>query len=432
VAVVELRKYFTISQITMTTASTLDFDVETLRKDFPILSEKVHGKPLVYLDNGNTSQKPRQVIETIDRYYRAMNSNVHRGNHFLSQQATAALEAARRTVQTFINAAEDREIIFVRGTTEAINLVAFSFGELDIREGDEIVISAMEHHSNIVPWQMLCARKKAVLQVVPVNDDGELEMDEYENLLTDRTKLVAITHISNTLGTINPVKRIIDLAHERGAVVLVDGAQSVPHLAVDVRALDADFYVFSGHKVFAPTGIGVLYGKAKLLEAMPPYHGGGAMISSVTFEKTTYNEIPFKFEAGTPHVEGIIGLGAALEYVNSIGLDAIGEHEHDLLGYATEALETLGGVRIIGTAREKASVISFMLSGASGAIHPHDVGTILDNEGVAIRTGHHCTQPLMKRFGVPATCRASLAFYNTREEIDTMIRALGKVQKMFA
>lgn len=416
----------------MNAASTLDFDVQTLRADFPILSEKVHGKPLAYLDNGNTSQKPRQVIEMIDRYYRAMNSNVHRGNHFLSQQATAALEAARRTVQTFINAKEDREIIFVRGTTEAINLVAFSFGEYNIREGDEIIISAMEHHSNIVPWQMLCARKNAILRVVPVNDDGELEMDEYEKLLTDRTKLVAITHISNTLGTINPVKRIIDLAHERGAIVLVDGAQSVPHLAVDVQALDADFYTFSGHKVFAPTGIGVLYGKAALLEAMPPYHGGGAMISSVTFEKTTYNEIPFKFEAGTPHVEGIIGLGAALEYVQSIGLEAIGEYEHDLLGYATEALETLGGVRIIGTAREKASVISFMLSGASGEIHPHDVGTILDNEGVAIRTGHHCTQPLMKRFGVPATCRASFAFYNTREEIDTMICALRKVQKMFA
>lgn len=416
----------------MNTASAVDFDVQTLRADFPILSEHVHGKALVYLDNANTSQKPRQVIETIDHYYRAMNSNVHRGNHFLSQQATSALEAARRTVQSFINAAEDREIIFVRGTTEAINLVATSFGEYGIQKGDEIIISGMEHHSNIVPWQMLCARKGAELRVIPVNDDGELVMEEYEKLLSDRTKLVAIAHISNTLGTVNPIQRIIELAHEHGAVVLVDGAQSVPHEAVDVQALDADYFAFSGHKIFGPTGIGVLYGKAALLEAMPPYHGGGAMISSVSFEKTTYNEIPFKFEAGTPHVEGIIGLGAALEYVRGIGMDTIADYEQRLLAYGTEALMSLGGVRIIGTAREKASVISFMLRNPSGDIHPHDVGTILDNDGVAIRTGHHCTQPLMKRFGVPATCRASFAFYNTKEEIDVLVRSLRKVQKMFA
>ena len=415
----------------MNTAPSLDFDVQTLRADFPILSERVHGKPLVYLDNGNTSQKPRQVIETIDHYYRAMNSNVHRGNHFLSQQATTALEAARRTTQAFINAAEDREIIFVRGTTEAINLVATSFGD-GIQKGDEILISGMEHHSNIVPWQMLCARKGAELRVVPIDDNGELIMEEYENLLSDRTKIVAITHISNTLGTVNPVKRIIELAHGHGAVVLVDGAQSVPHISVDVQALDADFYVFSGHKIFAPTGIGVLYGKAALLETMPPYHGGGAMISSVTFEKTTYNDIPFKFEAGTPHVEGIIGLGAALEYVRGVGLDAIAEYEQELLNYGTEALLGIDGLRIIGTAREKASVISFMLRNLDGDIHPHDVGTILDNDGIAIRTGHHCTQPLMKRFGVPATCRASFAFYNTKDEIDVLVRSLRKVQKMFA
>lgn len=416
----------------MNTASILDFDVQTIRADFPILGEHVHGKPLAYLDNANTSQKPRQVIETIDHYYRAMNSNVHRGNHFLSQQATAALEAARRTVQTFINAAEDREIIFVRGATEAINLVATSFGEYGIQKGDEIVISGMEHHSNIVPWQMLCARKGAELRVIPINDDGELMMDEYEKLLSDRAKIVAITHISNTLGTVNPIQRIIDLAHERGAVVLVDGAQSAPHTGVDVQALDADFFTFSGHKIFGPTGIGVLYGKADLLQAMPPYHGGGAMISSVSFEKTTYNEIPFKFEAGTPHIEGIIGLGAALEYVRGIGMDTIADYEQELLAYATESLTSTGGVRIIGTAREKAGVISFMLRTPSGDIHPHDVGTILDNEGVAIRTGHHCTQPLMKHFGVPATCRASFAFYNTKDEIDVLMRGLKKVQKIFA
>jgi cysteine desulfurase/selenocysteine lyase len=417
----------------MNIAPTLDFNIETIRADFPILSEKVHGKPLVYLDNANTSQKPRAVIEAVDHYYRAMNSNVHRGNHFLSQQATAALEAARRAVQKFINAAEDREIIFVRGTTEAINLVASSFGEYAVREGDEIVISAMEHHSNIVPWQMLCARRGAVLKVIPINDAGELLMDEYEQLLNERTRIVAITHISNTLGTINPVKEIIAKAHERGIPVLVDGAQAVPHERVDVQDLDADFYVFSGHKLFAPTGIGVLYGKAEWLQKMPPYHGGGAMISSVTFEKTTYNEIPFKFEAGTPHVEGIIGLGAAIEYVEQVGWEGVGEYEHELLEYGTQALTDFGGVRIIGTAQNKASVISFMLLDASGAdIHPHDVGTLLDNDGIAIRTGHHCTQPLMKRFGVSATCRASFAFYNTTAEIDALVRGLGKVRKMFA
>lgn len=417
----------------MNTASTLDFDVAAIRAEFPILRETVHGKPLIYLDNANTSQKPQAVVEAIDHYYRAMNSNVHRGNHFLSQQATAALEAARRKSQAFINARDEREIIFVRGTTEGINLVATSFGDYAVREGDEIVISAMEHHSNIVPWQMLCARKNAVLKVIPINDAGELELDEYEQLLSPRTRIVAITHISNTLGTINPVKEIIAKAHERGIPVLVDGAQAVPHGHVDVQDLDADFYVFSGHKLFAPTGIGVLYGKAELLEKMPPYHGGGAMISSVSFEKTTYNDIPFKFEAGTPHIEGIIGLGAALDYIDRVGIENIADYEHDLLEYATAALTDFGGVRIIGTAREKASVLSFMLLDASGAdIHPHDVGTLLDNDGIAIRTGHHCTQPLMKRFGIPATCRASLAFYNTTAEIDALMRSLGKVRKMFA
>ena len=417
----------------MNTASTLDFDVAAIRAEFPILRETVHGKPLIYLDNANTSQKPQAVVEAIDHYYRAMNSNVHRGNHFLSQQATAALEAARRKSQAFINARDEREIIFVRGTTEGINLVATSFGDYAVREGDEIVISAMEHHSNIVPWQMLCARKNAVLKVIPINDAGELELDEYEQLLSPRTRIVAITHISNTLGTINPVKEIIAKAHERGIPVLVDGAQAVPHGHVDVQDLDADFYVFSGHKLFAPTGIGVLYGKAELLEKMPPYHGGGAMISSVSFEKTTYNDIPFKFEAGTPHIEGIIGLGAALDYIDRVGIENIADYEHDLLEYATAALTDFGGVRIIGTAREKASVLSFMLLDASGTdIHPHDVGTLLDNDGIAIRTGHHGTQPLMKRFGIPATCRASLAFYNTTAEIDALMRSLGKVRKMFA
>lgn len=413
-----------------------NFNITAIRDEFPILSEKVHGKPLVYLDNANTSQKPRTVVEAIDRYYRAMNSNVHRGNHYLSQQATAALEDSRRQAQAFINAAEDREIIFVRGTTEGINLVANSFGEMSVREGDEIIISAMEHHSNIVPWQMLAERKQAILKVIPINDAGELILEEYEKLLSPKTRIVAITHVSNTLGTVNPVKEIIAKAHQHGIPVLVDGAQSVPHERVDVRALDADFYVFSGHKLFAPTGIGVLYGKTELLEKMPPYHGGGAMIRSVTFEKTTYNDIPFKFEAGTPHIEGIIGLGAAIKYVESIGLENIAAYEHELLTYATQVLTEFGGVpnalRIIGTAAQKASVISFMLVASDGTdIHPHDVGTLLDNDGIAIRTGHHCTQPLMKRFGVPATCRASFAFYNTRAEVDTLVKSLSKVRKMF-
>jgi cysteine desulfurase/selenocysteine lyase len=420
----------------MNTVSILDFDVETLRAGFPILSERVHGKPLAYLDNANTTQKPCAVIETIDRYYRRMNSNVHRGNHFLSQQATAAVEEARRTVQAFLNAKEDREIIFTRGATEAINLVAASFGESEIRAGDEVMLTEMEHHSNIVPWQMLCARKGAVLRVAPIADNGELIMEEFERLLTERTKMIAFTHVSNTLGTVNPARQIIDLARRRAprTAVLVDGAQATPHIAVDVQGLDADFYVFSGHKIFGPTGIGVLYGKAALLESMPPYHGGGAMISSVSFEKTTYNEIPFKFEAGTPHIEGIIGLGAALRYVESVGLEAITAYERRLVEYAHERLLAMGGVRIIGEAPEKASVVSFMLSSASGGeeIHPHDVGTILDNEGIAIRTGHHCTQPLMKRFGVPATCRASFAFYNTTAEIDALAKGLEKVRKIFA
>ncbi|MFQ5988775.1 MAG: SufS family cysteine desulfurase [Candidatus Methylomirabilales bacterium] len=403
------------------------FEVEKARKDFPILSEKVHGKSLVYFDNAATSQKPQVVIDTVHRYLSTYNSNIHRGVHGLSERATEAYEAGRKTVQRFINAADSREIIFVRGTTEAINLVAQSYGRTHIRSGDEIVISAMEHHSNIVPWQILCEQVGAVLRVVSINDAGELLLDEYEKLLTPRTRLVSIVHVSNALGTINPVHEIVQLAHRHGVPVLVDGAQAAPHLKVDVRELDCDFYAFSGHKVFGPTGIGVLYGKSELLEAMPPYQGGGDMIKSVTFEKTRYNELPYKFEAGTPHITGVIGLGAALDYLNGIGLERIIPYEHGLLEYATEALSPISDLRIIGTAQEKASLISFVLDG----VHAHDVGTILDHEGVAIRAGHHCTMPLMQRFGVPATARASLAFYNTKEEIDVLVGAIHKVIEMF-
>ncbi len=402
-------------------------EVEKIRKDFPILSEKIHGKPLVYFDNAATSQKPQAVIDTLDRYLSTYNSNIHRGVHHLSERATDAYETGRKKVQRFVNAAESREIIFVRGTTEAINLVAHSFGRAYIGAGDEIVISTMEHHSNIVPWQIICEQTGAVLRVVPINDAGELLIDEYEKLLTARTRLVSVVHVSNSLGTINPVREVIDLARRQGARVLLDGAQAVPHLRVDVRDLDCDFYAFSGHKVFGPTGIGVLYGKAELLEAMPPYQGGGDMIKSVTFAKTLYNDLPYKFEAGTPHIAGVIGLGAAIDYVAGIGLDRIAAYEHELLAYATEVLSAIPGLRIIGTAREKASLISFVLEG----IHAHDIGTVLDHEGVAIRAGHHCTMPLMQRFGVAATARASLAFYNTREEIDVLARAIRKASEMF-
>jgi len=403
------------------------FDVERIRNDFPILKQQVHGKPLVYLDNAATSQKPQVVIDTVTQYYLAQNSNVHRGVHFLSEQATQAFEGARAKVARFLNASNAREVIFVRGATEGINLVAQSYGRTFIKAGDEILISAMEHHSNIVPWQMLCEQIGARLRVIPFNSDGELLLDEYEKLLNERTKFVAVVHVSNALGTINPIKQIIEMAHRRGIPVLVDGAQAVPHMRVDVQDLDCDFYAFSGHKLFGPTGIGVLYGKADLLEAMPPYQGGGDMISAVTFEKTHYNTLPYKFEAGTPDIAGVIGLGAAIDYVTEIGLEAVAAYEHELLAYATDALSAIKGVRIIGTAREKAGVLSFVLDG----IHAHDIGTILDHEGIAIRAGHHCAMPVMQRFGVPATARASLAFHNTKEEVDALIRAIHKVIEVF-
>ena len=402
-------------------------DVERIREDFPVLKQEVHGKPLVYLDNAATSQKPQEVIDTITDYYSSYNANIHRGLHLLSEQATAAYEEARRIVKDFINASEDREIIFVRGTTEGINLVANSYGRTSIGRGDEIIISHMEHHSNIVPWQMLCEEKGAALKVVPITDDGELILDEYEEMLSPRTKLVSMTHVSNALGTINPVKLIVEMAHSRGVPVLIDGAQAVPHGPVDVLDLDCDFYVFSGHKVCGPTGIGVLYGKGELLDSMPPFQGGGEMIQSVTFEKTLYNTLPYKYEAGTPNIAGGIGLGVALNYVSRIGMDRVTAYERELLSYATEALSSMEEIRIIGTAREKAGVLSFVMDG----VHAHDVGTILDQEGVAIRTGHHCAQPVMQRYGVPATARASLAFYNTRDEIDILVKALDKVIEVF-
>lgn len=403
------------------------FDVWRIREDFPILKQKVHGKPLVYLDNAATSQKPQIVIDTISRYYATENANVHRGIHALSEIATHAYEGARETVRRFLNAADTREIIFVRGTTEAINLVAQSYGRTFLTAGDEIVISAMEHHSNIVPWQILCEQVGARLQVIPFNHNGELLLDEYARLLNERTKFVSVVHVSNALGTINPVRHIIEMAHRRGIPVLIDGAQAVPHLPVKVQELDCDFYAFSGHKLCGPTGIGVLYGKADLLKRMPPYQGGGDMISVVTFEKTHYNTLPYKFEAGTPNIAGVIGFGAAINYVQAIGLDRIAAYETELLAYATEALEEIPGLRIIGTAQEKASVVSFVLDCA----HPHDIGTILDREGVAIRAGHHCAMPVMQRFGVPATARASFAFYNTPEEIDALVRAIHTVRKVF-
>jgi len=402
-------------------------DVARIREDFPILKQQVHGKPLVYFDNAATSQKPQVVIDTLNRYYATENANIHRGIHFLSELATAEYEETRNKVKRFLNASESREIVFVRGTTEGINLVAQSYGRRFFKEGDEVVISAMEHHSNIVPWQMLCEQVGARLRVIPMNHDGELLLDEYERLLGARTKLVSVAHVSNALGTINPIGRIIESAHRRNIPVLVDGAQAAPHMKVDVQELDCDFYAFSGHKLFGPTGIGVLYGKARHLEAMPPYQGGGDMISLVTFEKTHYNVIPFKFEAGTPHIAGVIGLGAAIDYVSGIGLDAVAAYEGEVLAYATAQLSTIKGLRIIGRAKEKASVLSFVLEG----VHPHDIGTVLDREGVAIRAGHHCAMPVMQRFGVPATARASFAFYNTGEEVDVLVRAVRKVLKVF-
>lgn len=401
------------------------FDVEKIRAGFPALHQQIHGRPLVYLDNAATSQKPEVTIEAIANYYRHDNANIHRGVHELSQRATEQYEFARRSVQQFLRAREAREIVFVRGATEAINLVAQTWGRRNIAHGDEVLITAMEHHSNIVPWQILCEERGARLRVAPIGDDGELILQQFEELLGPRTKLVAAAHVSNALGTINPVKEIARMAHGRGAVVLIDGAQAAPHIAVDVQDLDCDFYALSAHKMYGPTGIGAVYGKAALLEAMPPYQGGGDMISSVTFEKTIYNRIPYKFEAGTPNIAGVIGWGAAIEYLNSIGMDTIAAHEHDLLAYATRRIGGIPGLRVIGTAREKAGVLSFTIDG----IHPHDIGTILDREGIAVRTGHHCAQPVMERFCIPATARASFAMYNTREEIDALARGIEKVKE---
>lgn len=407
-------------------AASLAYDVEAVRADFPILRERVHGHPLVYLDNAATTQKPTAVIDALVRYYHHSNANIHRGVHLLSERATEEYEAARAKVQSFLNAREPREIIFTRGATEGINLVAQTYGRVHISAGDEVLITAMEHHSNIVPWQMLCEEKGARLRVVPINNCGELDLDEFQRLLSPHTKIVAAGHVSNALGTINPVKWIIQTAHAAGARVLIDGAQAVPHIPVDVQDLDCDFYAFSGHKVYGPTGIGALYGKAQLLEAMPPYQGGGDMISSVTFEKTLYNKIPHKFEAGTPDIAGVIGLGAALDYVQRLGIEKIGAHEQALLEHATERITSFPGVRIIGTAREKASVLSFVMEG----IHPHDIGTILDREGVAVRTGHHCAQPVMDIFAIPATVRASFGLYNTKDEINALVRGIKKVKEL--
>ena len=404
------------------------FDVEKVRHDFPILREKVRGRTLVYLDNAATSQKPQVVIDAISRHYERGNANIHRGVHFLSEHATEEHEAARGTVQSFLNAEEASEIIFVRGATEAINLVAQTYGRTQVGPGDEVLITAMEHHSNIVPWQILCEQKGGRLRVIPINESGELLLEEFQKLLSTRTKIVAVTQVSNALGTINPVRRIIEMAHSENIPVLVDGAQAVPHLKVDVQALDCDFYVFSGHKLYGPTGIGVLYGKSALLDAMPPYQGGGDMISSVTFEKTIYNKLPYKFEAGTPHVAGAIGLGAAIDYVNGLGMDNVAAYEHEVLTYATEAVAAIPGIRVIGTAREKAGVLSFLLD----SIHPHDIGTILDQEGIAIRAGHHCAQPIMQRFGIAATARASFGLYNTKEEVDALVNGIQNVREVFA
>jgi cysteine desulfurase / selenocysteine lyase len=403
-------------------------DVEKIRQDFPILHQEVHGKLLVYLDNAATSQKPIQVIHALDKYYRQDNANIHRGVHTLSERATADYEAARAKVRDFLNASSEKEIIFVRGATEGINLIAQSYGRTNLKPGDEIIISTMEHHSNIVPWQLLCEQTGAILKIIPINDHGELIIEEFEKLLGPKTKIVSVVHISNALGTINPIQHIIDRAHEHNAVAIIDGAQAAPHAVVDVQALDCDFYVFSGHKLFGPTGVGVLYGKTHLLEAMPPWQGGGDMIKMVSFEETMYADLPYKFEAGTPHIAGVIGLGAAIDYVNAIGLGAIGAYEHDLLEYATAKASGIEGLRLIGTAEKKVSILSFIME----SVHPHDIGTILDHEGVAIRTGHHCAMPVMTHFNVPATARASFTFYNTFTEVDSLIQALEKAREVFA
>ncbi|MDB3905950.1 cysteine desulfurase [Crocinitomicaceae bacterium] len=400
-------------------------DVAQIRSDFPILHQEVYGKPLIYFDNGATAQKPKSVIDAISKYYSKDNANIHRGVHHLSQIATEQYEEARKIIQKSINAPNSEQVLFTKGTTDGINLVAFSFGQL-LKEGDEIIISEMEHHSNIVPWQMLCERQGCILKVIPINEKGELKMNVFESYLSNKTKLVAVTHISNTLGTINPIKTIIDKAHAVGAKVLIDGAQSIQHAKVDVQELDCDFFVFSGHKVFGPTGVGILYGKKDILDAIPPYQGGGDMIAKVTFEKTTYNELPHKFEAGTPNISGGICLGTAFEYLNALDMDAIHAHEQELLDYAESELKKIDGVRLIGTADNKTSVVSFVVEGT----HPFDVGTLLDKQGVAVRTGHHCTQPLMDIFKIPGTVRASFAFYNTKEEIDVFITALKRSVSM--
>ncbi|HKD61604.1 MAG TPA: cysteine desulfurase [Terracidiphilus sp.] len=407
-------------------ASQKAFDVERVRADFPILNERVHGRALVYLDNAATTQKPEAVIEAINHYYRHDNANIHRGVHLLSQRATDAYESARAAVQRFLNAQSSSEIVFVRGATEAINLVAQTYGRSHIVSGDEVLITAMEHHSNIVPWQILCEEKGAKLRVAPVNDRGELLLEKLEELLSSRTKIVSIAHVSNALGTVNPIRQIVRLAHSRGIPVIVDGAQAAPHLPIDVQDLDCDFYAFSGHKIYGPTGIGVLYGKAELLEEMPPFQGGGDMISSVTFEKTIYNKVPHKFEAGTPDISGVIGLGAAIAYIDNLGKASIAEHEDELLSYATAQLEKIPGIRLVGTAREKVGALSFVMEG----VHPHDIGTILDQEGIAVRTGHHCAQPIMDRFGIPATVRASFGLYNTKAEIDSLAAGIEKVKEI--
>jgi cysteine desulfurase/selenocysteine lyase len=403
------------------------FDVARVRRDFPILSQMVYGKPLVYFDSAASAQKPVAVIDSIRRTYETEYANVHRGVHYMSQRATDAMEASREKIRAFLNAAEVREIIFVRGATEGINLVAASWGRRNLKAGDEIILSQMEHHSNIVPWQLIAEQTGAAIKVVAVTDAGELDMESYASLLGARTRMVALTHVSNALGTVTPIAEIIRMAHEHGALALVDGCQAAPHMPVDVRALDADFYVFSGHKLYGPSGIGVLYGKAALLEAMPPYQGGGEMIDTVTFEKTTYADLPFKFEAGTPNIADAIALGAAVDYLNGLGFDSIAVHEDDLLAYATQELSRINSLRIIGTAAEKAAIVSFVLDD----VHPHDVGTILDREGIAVRTGHHCAQPIMERYDVAATVRASFGLYNTRAEIDALVRALGRVQEIF-
>ncbi|HEU4929346.1 MAG TPA: cysteine desulfurase [Candidatus Krumholzibacteria bacterium] len=412
---------------TMTRTTKPALDVIAVRCDFPILGQDVHGKPLIYLDNAATSQKPHSVIDAITRYYENTNANVHRGVHTLSVRATELYEGAREKTRAFINAAEAAEIVFVRGTTEAINLVASSFGAARVRAGDEIVISAMEHHSNIVPWQMLCQRSGAVLRVIPIDRRGEIKLDEYRKLLNERTRIVAVSHVSNSLGTVNPVAEMISLAHARGIPVLIDGAQAVPHFRVDVRALDADFYAFSSHKMFGPTGVGVLYARKSLLESLPPYQGGGDMIASVTFEKTTYNVLPHRFEAGTPDIAGVVGHGAAIDYLQSLGYDAIESYESELVAYAVDRLSSVAGVTLIGTPAHRVGVVAFTIHG----VHPHDAGMILDHEGIAIRAGHHCTQPVMDFFEVPATNRASFAFYNTRAEVDRLVAALSKVREVF-